>query len=344
MSKGFVAPGRAVHGFGGAHPDSAVRCLSLSRLTTLRPSGADAPALDEIVRRGLGSAPKWLPPCLFYDSTGSELFHTITRLPEYYLTRTEAAILRRHADEFIPPGADTLVEFGPGSAEKTRTLLDAATRQGAWPLHYIAVDVSEAALSVAAHHLLDSYPSLRITAVAAEFSRALPALTLPPTSLILFLGSSIGNFDHRQAVEFLRSLRSARIPLLIGFDMQKDPALLHAAYNDSAGVTAAFNKNVLVRLNRELGADFDIHAFDHKAFYNEPEGRIEMHLASRRPQRVRVGPMRFRFEAGETIHTENSYKYTPALIETLARQGGFAVDRAWRDDAGWFSLVRLAPA
>jgi len=314
----------------------------LDRLRILRPGGPQPLSIGELARRGLGSPRKSLPPSLFYDERGSQLFEAITCLPEYYLTRTEAAILRRHADEIAGSGTDPMVELGAGSAAKTRLLLDAATRGGR-PRHYIPVDVSEKVLLDAAHELLATYPGLRVTAVVADFAAAIATLDLAASSLILFLGSSIGNFDPGETSAFFRSLRPSGVPLVVGFDMQKDPAVLHAAYNDDAGVTAEFNLNLLARLNRELGADFDLNAFEHRSFYSPAEGRIEMHLVSKRRQEARVAGERYRFEAGEAIHTENSYKYTEGQIAAFAEQGGFAVDRIWTDDARWFSLVRLRP-
>ncbi|HLG42322.1 MAG TPA: L-histidine N(alpha)-methyltransferase [Planctomycetota bacterium] len=314
----------------------------MDRLRVLHPGGPRPLALEEIVRHGLGASRKSLPPSLFYDERGSRLFEEITRLPEYYVTRTEASILKRHADEIVAPNADPMVELGAGSAAKTRLLLDAATRGGR-PLHYIAVDISEEMLLATGRELLRIYPALRVTAVVAEYARAIASLDLAASSLILFLGSSVGNFDPAETVAFFRSLRPADVPLLVGFDLQKDSAVLHAAYNDAAGVTARFNLNVLARLNRELGTDFDLAAFDHRAFYNATEGRIEMHLVSKRRQEVRVAGKRVRFESGEGIHTENSYKYTDAQVASLAKQGGFEAERTWTDDARLFSLVRLRP-
>lgn len=288
--------------------------------TAIRDSFAEA------VRAGLSNRPRSLPPRFFYDARGSELFDRICEQPEYYLTRTEASILSRHASEL--PAADTVIEFGCGSAAKTKIVLDAHP-----PKLFVPVDISRSAIEAAARRL-----SCPIRGIVAEFENAY-ALLPPPPALVLFLGSNIGNFNMDEAGRFLGALRGYTV--LVGFDLQKDPAILHAAYNDAAGVTAQFNLNLLARINRELGGTFDLAAFEHRAFYNAAEGRVEMHLVSRRAQTVRIGDWSVSFEAGESIHTENSYKFTDAQIERLARESGFRVGRVWKDPREWFAVAQF---
>lgn len=233
-----------------------------------------------------------------------------------------------------------MIEFGGGTGGKTRLLLDAWFRT--LPrVTYVPVDISKTALVATADALLPAYPGLSVHAIQAEFDAAM-ALIPPAPSLVLFLGSNIGNFDRDEAVRFLSALRGRQV--LVGFDMVKDPATLHAAYNDAAGVTAAFNLNVLARINGELGGGFDLGAWEHLAFYDTRAARIEMHLVSRRPQEVSVTALgrTFAFARGERIHTENSHKFSPAAIEALARASGLSVAKRWTDERGWFSLVLLA--
>jgi dimethylhistidine N-methyltransferase len=289
------------------------------------------------VAKGLAQRPRSLPPRYFYDAEGSALFERITGLPEYYLTRTEAAILDRRAAE-CPP-ADTLVELGCGAATKTQLLLDRLFRDRP-SVAYMPVDISESALLGALPPLLDRYPGLTVHAFCGEYQQALERLPRRG-GLVLFLGSNIGNLEPPAARALLASLREHRV--LVGFDMQKPLEPLVAAYDDAEGVTARFNRNLLARINRELGGDFELDAFEHRAIYNGAAGRIEMHLVSARRQEVRVEGLRtsFSFAAGETIHTENSYKFTPAQIAGLAAAAGLRLERAWVDEQAWFTVALL---
>lgn len=302
------------------------------------------------VHAGLGAAVKTLPAKYFYDRRGSELFEQICRLPEYYPTRTERKILRDNAAEIaeiIGPDAE-VVEFGAGAAEKIRLLLDALPR----PAGYLPIDISGPHLSAAVAPLVRAYPDVTVRVVAGDFTQHLPLPAPLPRArcrIGFFTGSTIGNFTPDEALAFLRNaaamLRTAHSSgagLLIGVDMVKDPAVLHAAYNDSAGVTAAFNLNLLQRINRELGGDFDLETFDHYAYYNPQQRRIEMHLVSRVAQTVHACDRRYSFTAGESIHTENSYKYTPAGFRQLAEKAGFRPAAMWTDADSLFSLHWLA--
>lgn len=302
------------------------------------------------VQAGLSARAKTLPAKYFYDRTGSELFEQICCLPEYYPTRTEKKILRDHAREIaaiIGPDVE-VVEFGAGAAEKVRLLLEALDR----PAGYLPIDISGPHLSEAVAPLRRAYPDLSIRVVAGDFTQALPLPAPLPQARArvgFFPGSTIGNFTPDEALGFLRNaatmLRSQSgngAGLLIGVDMVKDPALLHAAYNDSAGVTAAFNLNLLQRINRELSGDFNLDTFDHYAFYNPGQQRIEMHLVSRVAQTVQVCGQRYSFAAGESIHTENSCKYTPARFRLLAEKAGFRPAAMWTDADSLFSLHWLA--
>lgn len=302
------------------------------------------------VRAGLTSQPKQLFPKYFYDEVGSRLFDVICLLPEYYLTRAESEILTTHADEIISkvraPGEHVvLVEMGSGSAQKTRLLIEALLKQQG-DLLYTPVDISASALEASAHLLLDYYSALRVAAYAGDYERALASMRASKSAqgrkLVLFLGSNIGNFDEAEALSFLRSLRGtldAGDALLVGADLKKNAATLEAAYDDDLGVTAAFNLNVLMRINRELGANFDLRQFAHVAFYNEIAGRVEIYIESKRAQNVRIEKLNveIHFTAGERIHTENSYKYDVRQLTTLAQSAGFALGDAWFDSAQRFS-------
>jgi L-histidine Nalpha-methyltransferase len=308
------------------------------------------PDLLQAVHEGLGRSPKTLPCLYFYDREGSLLFEQICDLPEYYLTRTEDRILRERADEIVgslPPDVD-LVELGSGSSRKTRRLIAALFRRQR-TLRYIPVDISGEMLNGTAAALSADYPGLSVHPLVAEYRDALARLRREAGApkLVLFLGSNLGNFDPDEAVRFLRGIRemmAARDRALLGLDLQKDPAVLEAAYDDAAGVTARFNLNLLARLNREADAGFVLDRFAHRAAYNRDEGRVEMHLVSRCDQAITVGGRKYGFAAGETIHTENSYKYTPAQIRELSVAAHLAVERSWYDDARLFSLNLLRPA
>ena len=298
------------------------------------------------VAQGLSAHPRRLPPKLFYDAAGSDLFEQITETPEYYLTRTERSILKQRAGEIVRQAGSnlTLVELGAGSASKTRTLIEALRRRQL-RLHFYPVDVSPAALRDAVAGLNGDYPGMQVSPILADYSHQLPDLkSLPGRKLVLFIGSTIGNFEPEEAAEFLRRLRvslDSEDALLLGFDLVKDERVLHAAYNDAQGVTAAFNKNVLARINRELGANFDPDAFAHLAFWNAEMSRMEMHLESLHDQTVVVSDLArsFRFAKGERIHTENSYKFNPSSIAKLLRQSGLQLEASWTDSNGWFCEV-----
>ena len=298
--------------------------------------------LDDVTA-GLTAEPKHIPSKYFYDARGSQLFDEITRLPEYYLTRTEIGILRANLDEIVARiGAESLiVEYGSGSSLKTRILLDALPEAAG----YVPIDISREHLMAAARRLAERYPNLRIQPICADYTTefALPDLG-GARPVVFFPGSTIGNFTRAEAVDFLRHVASvvgAGGGLLIGVDLQKEPAIIEAAYNDAAGVTADFNKNLLARINRELGATFDIDQFAHRAFYHAEAGRIEMHLESLADQCVRLGDLQIRFHAGETILTEYSHKYRLDAFEALAAEAGFAVEQVWTDADRLFSVQEL---
>ncbi|CAA9368872.1 MAG: ABC transporter ATP-binding protein [uncultured Gemmatimonadetes bacterium] len=304
-------------------------------------AAADAGVLDE-VRDGLGRAPKELPPKFFYDERGSELFEAITRLPEYYLTRAEAALLGRWMPEWL--GAlrpASLVELGAGSAVKTRLILDAIPAAQV----YVPVDVSADFLESTARRVRGAYPGLEVRAVAADFTAAFALPGLPHPTLHAFLGSTIGNFAPDDAVALLRATRArmgTHDRFLMGVDLRKDPATVEAAYNDAAGVTAEFNRNMLRVVNARTGADFDVDAYEHRAFYHRAEHRIEMHLVASRAQTVTVpGAGRWTLAAGESIRTEISCKHDRASIEALFAAAGLRVER-WEDD-GLFAIVLGVP-
>ena len=310
---------------------------------------------------GRGTHHKTLPCKFFYDQRGSQLFDRICELPEYYPTRTELAIMQAHAGQMvrrIGPGA-TLVEYGSGSSLKTRVLLDHLDDLAA----YVPIDISRTHLLQAARGLRAAYPRLAVEPVCADYTTE---FRLPvghgvangvangagrgagqgeaPNVVAYFPGSTIGNFDPEPAAAFLRSIarRCGRgSGLLIGVDLKKDPAVLHAAYNDSARVTAEFNLNILRRINTELGGDVDLSAFAHHASYNPRLGRMEMHLVSLRPQQLHIGQATYDFEQGESIHTENSHKHTLPGFAELAKSVGYAVEQVWTDERGWFGVQFL---
>ena len=292
------------------------------------------------VLQGLQRRPAMIPPKYFYDAQGSRLFDAITELPEYYPTRTEIGILSANAAEIarrVGTGS-LLVEPGGGSCAKVHILLE-----GMRPKAYVPMDISRDHLRLAAEELAIAFPWLEIHAACTDYTRA---MSLPPsapqgTHVAFFPGSSIGNFNPEGAVDFLASIAELVGPggyLLIGVDLKKDTTILEAAYDDAAGVTAQFNLNLLTRINTELDADFDLTAWQHKALYNTQHGRIEMHLVSRSEQTVNVGESRFSFARGESIHTENSYKYTREEFIRLAQRAGFRSDALWVDAEQLFSV------
>lgn len=291
--------------------------------------------------QALAHAPRRISPKYFYDAQGSRLFDQICGLPEYYPTRTELSILAQRAGEIgelMGAGAQ-IVEFGAGSLRKVRLLLDAAQR----PAGYLPIDISGEHLGDAATALRSDYPGLRVEPVVADYTRPFSLPAAPPGAgqrVGFFPGSTIGNFTPEEALDFLRGagqvLRGGA--LLLGADLIKDPARLHAAYNDAQGVTAAFNLNLLARANRELGTDFALARFAHSAFYNAPLQRIEMHLVSLARQQVTLVGERFEFAEGETLHTENSHKFTIEGLQALALRAGFRPGPVWTDPERLFSV------
>jgi L-histidine N-alpha-methyltransferase len=319
------------------------------------------------VRQGLSAQRKKLPPWLFYDRIGSRLFEEITERPEYYLTRTERGILAEHARTMIERAADgrqlRITELGAGSAEKTRLLLKAAVaRQG--KVTYEPLDVSASALEMAKRGIESEIPEVTVCPKVMDYTREsrrtrrglhlapsrdshvgieFEYLPLGERRLVLYIGSSIGNFEPQEARRILRSVRAGLKRgdgLLLGVDLVKDKSDLLAAYDDFAGVTADFNLNMLARLNRELGAEFTLDSFEHRAVWNEEEMRIEMHLESRVAQTVPIAAlnMEVSFAQGETIHTECSYKYAPGQAEEMLKEAGFAEAESWTDECGWFNV------
>ena len=318
----------------------------------MNPVVSEAPHLIDIcpeidsfrdkVREGLGQPQKALPPKFFYDARGSQLFDEITELPEYYLTRTEIGIMQRYVGEMVARMGPhcLLVEYGSGSSIKTRILLDHLTS----PAGYVPIDISREHLLQSAATLTSLYPGLTVIPVCADYSTE---FNLPDTggarTLVYFPGSTIGNFEPDQAQDFLRRIAGVVGPgggLLIGVDLKKDVSVIEAAYNDARGVTEAFNKNMLARINRELGGTFELDRFAHRAFYDAEHGRVEMHLVSLDDQRVRIGDVEIRFHEHETILTEYSYKYSLDDFAELASTS-FDIEQVWTDDRQLFSVQEL---
>lgn len=290
---------------------------------------------------GLARPQKELPPKYFYDEAGSRLFNQITELPEYYPTRTELGIMAEHAEAMAKRcGRDCLlIEFGAGSMEKTRLLLNQLDQ----PAAFVPVDVSGDYLGEAAESLAADYPDLQIIPAVADFTESLSLPDIPASRLVVYFpGSTLGNFDPTEAKSLLRRIAWQVGPgggLLLGVDLRKEESVLERAYNDEAGVTAAFNLNLLARANRELGADFDLDAFGHLAFYNREQSRIEMHLVSLTEQEAQVDSTTFAFRKGETIHTENSYKFEVAELADQASQCGWRLDESWTDAKQYFAML-----
>jgi len=307
------------------------------------PAAARSAFLHDL-QQGLARAQKSISPKYFYDAAGSALFDRICTLPEYYPTRTELGILRHHAQDMaahIGPHAE-IVEFGAGSMHKVRLLLDAMEQ----PRRYIPIDISAEHMEQAAHSLRQAYPVLDVHPHGADYTQDLvlpPHAPGPGRRVGFFPGSTLGNFEPHEALRFMR--QCAKVlhggALILGADLVKSPDVLHAAYNDAQGVTAAFNRNILVRANGELGASFHLQQFAHSAFYNAPLQRIEMHLMSTRRQTVRVGDHAYDFAEGETLHTENSYKFTVEGLHRLAQQAGLVPGPTWTDPAQQFCLLWL---
>ena len=300
-------------------------------------------ALD--VREGLTAMPKHLPAKLFYDEIGSQLFEQITELPEYYLTRTERAILERYAADILEQAGPslTLVELGAGTATKTRILIEELMERQSRTLFY-PIDVSVSALDEAVKQLTKQFPGLRVNPIVADYTGGVAALNrISGRKLVLYIGSSIGNFEVHQAIRLLRRIRQSLRPgdaLLLGADFAKSPKTLIPAYDDAQGVTAAFNKNILARINRELDADFDLDKFRHIAQWNRRCSRMEIYLESLAEQSVFIPGLDLdvKFKPGERIHTENSYKYTDAMIESILNESGFTLEHTWCDRKKWFGV------
>lgn len=314
-------------------------------LTDLHPSSGDITS-DAI--EGLSSSPKWLPSKYFYDSRGSQLFEAITRQPEYYLTRVELELLATS----MPAIADAVascahvVEYGSGSGRKTELLLEGLED----PVAYTPIEISRTALLASVGRLAEAFPAIEMLPVCADFTQPVP---LPqPTresghTLVFFPGSTLGNFTHDDAALLLRSMRETMGPrgqALVGIDLDKDTALIEAAYNDAAGVTRDFTLNLLARLNRDTGSDFDLAGFEHRARYSRERGRIETHLVSLREQDVRLAGRTFHFHAGEAMQVEYSHKYTDQSFEALIARAGLREVRRWNDPRDWFGLRLLEPA
>ena len=321
--------------------------ISLPKL----PAIASSPVAVEVLN-GLTERPKTLSPWLFYDQKGSQLFEEITELPEYYVTRTERQILAEHAEEIVTAAAGgrdlSMIELGAGTATKTGLLLNAAVGlQGS--VTYRPIDVSETALEEARTRLEAELPEVTVEPIVADYTEGMRQNGASHTGrkLVLYIGSSIGNFSPADALEVLRGVRAQLLPgdcLLLGTDMVKDVDTLLAAYDDAAGVTARFNLNVLVRINRELDANFNPNLFRHRARWNEEQSRIEMHLESLLAQKIalRALDMEVRFARGETIHTENSYKFTDERVLALLRRAGFKLRQQWSDPNHWFTVYLAA--
>lgn len=299
--------------------------------------------VEEEIVAGLTLTPKRLPPKYFYDERGSKLFEQITRLPEYYLTRSELEVLSKYGRaiaEAVQP-IDCLIEYGSGSSEKVRLILDALN-----PRSYVPVDISRAHLVQAATKISDSYRDLQVFPVCADYSKVfkLPEPVRGKRLTAFFPGSSIGNFERKDAVTFLRSIHTvigSGGQLILGVDKRKDRNILEAAYNDSTGITAAFNLNMLSHLNQKLDAGFDLDQFSHQALYNEVEGRIEMYLQCQKSQIVRLGTAEIVIHENELIHTENSYKYSLVELHNLASNADMTCKQIWEDTNGYFMVVLL---
>jgi L-histidine Nalpha-methyltransferase len=303
------------------------------------PAGTRADVVDAALA-GLTATRKTLPAMLFYDDEGCRLFYEITRLPEYYLTRTETALLNSIGASLVPEGFTdaALVEFGGSDETKARILLD---RPDSPFTTYVSIDVAAPALSGMQGRLAELHPGLTVVPVVADFMQPLRLPLLGAHRMGFFPGSTIGNLDPAAAVKFLAAARDSLGTdswFLLGADLRKSPRILLPAYNDAAGVTAAFNLNLLARLNREAAADFDLGVFRHEAVWNDAESRIEMHLVSTRDQTVHLGGRTIQFREAETIHTENSYKHTPERLIRIAQSAGWEMQQTWKDHAGLFGV------
>jgi L-histidine Nalpha-methyltransferase len=323
--------------------------MSAISLPKLSPIAMSPMGLE--VSTGLTKRPKTLSPWLFYDEAGSQLFEEITEVPEYYVTRTEREILTDHAADMIRAAAGgrrlSIAELGAGTATKTGLLLKAAVEQQG-KVTYNPIDVSETALEQARTMIEEQLPEVTVEPIVADYTDGMRLSSSADRRLVLYIGSSIGNFAPAEAVNVLRDVRAELLPgdcLLLGTDMVKDAQTLVSAYDDAAGVTARFNLNVLTRINREFHANFHLEHFRHRARWNKEQSRIEMHLQSLLPQRVSIRDLNLdvRFSLGETIHTENSYKFTDERVESLLERAGFSLSHYWTDSKKWFT-VYLAEA
>ncbi len=328
--------------------------LLLQRLMTAEPANSPLtePALGgfaEDVREGLTAPPKTLKPKYFYDDLGSRLFEAICALPEYYVTRAEASILGHHGADIVArlPGPLRLVELGSGDASKSRFIIEALLDRQPDGVDYVSIDISTSALKRSAQELRADYPRLRVHPQVGDYMAGLGVLAdnrnrSTVRTLVLFLGSTLGNLEPPEAAELLAGIRAMLEPgdgLLLGLDLKKSEDVLIPAYDDALGVTAAFNLNLLVRINRELGGGFDLRGFEHRAVYDRERGRVEMHLVSRRDQRVPIDALGLEvgFTAGEWILSECSYKFDREQVEWLAAEAGFVLDGLWTDADGLFS-------
>jgi dimethylhistidine N-methyltransferase len=310
------------------------------------PARSASSTLRQQVLRGLRGSVKTLSPALFYDATGARLFEQICELPEYYPTRTEQAILARYAGELADHAGPScaLIEYGSGAGVKVRYLLDRLDH----PVAYVPVDISREQLHEVARERAAQYPGLRILPVCADYTTPFDLPSLPPAArrVAFFPGSTIGNFHPAEAAAFLHRVRhtvGGKGGLILGVDRRKVPNVLHAAYNDAAGVTAEFNLNLLTRLNREFGADFDLRNFRHRAFFDDATSRVEMHLEACVAHQVRVDGVTIDFAVGETIHTECSYKYDRPRLEELVEASGFRIETLYTDERDWFWEAWLVP-
>src|SRR5262245_6484452 len=333
-----------------SHPPEIMRPGPLVSRYTLIENAAEEESFAAAVAAGLARRPRSIPCRFLYDEEGSKLFEEICELPEYYLTRAEREILVARADRVAArfDAPITMVELGSGSSAKTRVLIEACLRRHG-SLRYLPVDISRGMLEASSLALLERYPMLEVRAIASELGAALPHLGRESSrpKLVLWLGSSVGNLRRDEAAAFLARVQEAMHPgdaLLIGIDLRKSRSVLERAYDDAAGVTARFTLNLLQRMNRELDARFDLRRFAHRARYHEDEGRVEIEIVSRRAQRVAIEALDLEidFARGEAIHTEDSFKYSPAEILALASAAGLRVEESWLDRAARFSLSLLA--
>ena len=335
-------------------PSDAIQSGTPARYSLDHTFQASGDQFADDSRRGLSASPKTLLPHYFYDDLGSILFAAICELPEYYLTRAETEILQTHAAEIARRmnAPARLIELGSGGARKTRILIQALLERSP-RLQFVPVDVDPGVLTASSGELLTEFPTISIHAICGDFREPEATLArLEPVAgrtAVLFLGSSIGNLGLDEAEAMLISLRTALRPgdcFFLGADRRKSAAILELAYDDPLGVTSAFNRNLLVRMNRELGANFDLHSFSHRAFFNAGQSRVEMHLVSTTRQRVRLDALDLdiEFREGETIHTENSYKYDDETLAMLAARAGFTLEASWLDSRRWFTDILLVAA